>query len=136
MQPNQKRVSILTKNLGNRATGGAAEAEDDDLASLPTPSKMQSSSLDVRDQHGNYLRNQLARGPLPGQSPQFRREASHDPGTTPPPLQGPSRMEKSSLLQQTKNNHSISLLPQISPSRGQAQQMSLPNQRPNNFDHP
>ena len=136
MQPNQKRVSILTKNLGNRATGGPHEGDGSSLGSLPTPSKMQSSSLDVRDQHGNYLRNQGARGHLPGQSPKFRREASHDPGTTPPALQPSSRMEKSSLLQQTKNNHSISLLPQISPSRLQAQQMSFPNQRPNNFDHP
>ena len=136
MLPNQKRVSILTKNLGNRATGGAAEAEEDSLGSLPTPSKLQSSSLDVRDQHGNYLRNHGARGHLPAQSPKFRREASHDPGTTPPPLEGASRMETSSRLQQTKNNHSISLLPQISPSRPQAQQLSFPNQRPSNFDHP
>jgi hypothetical protein len=136
MLPNQKRVSILTKNLGNRGPRGAAEVDEESLGSLPTPSKLQSSSLDVRDQHGNYLRNQGARGHLAGQSPKFRREASYDPGKTPPAIEGSSRMEKSSLLQQTKNNHSISLLPQISPSRLQAQQMSFPNQRPSNFDHP
>jgi len=117
MQPNQKRVSILTKNLGRRGTDGAAEADEESVGSLPTPSKLQSSSLDVRDQHGNYLRNQGARGYRPAPSPKFGREASCDPGKTPPPLQGSSRMEKSSLLHQTRNNHSISLLPQISPSR-------------------
>ena len=48
----QKRLSILTKNQGQRGVEGAGEVEDESLGSLPTPTK-QSSSMDRRDMGGN-----------------------------------------------------------------------------------
>ena len=48
----QKRLSILTKNQGQRGFEGTGEIEDESLGSLPTPTK-HSSSMDRRDGGGN-----------------------------------------------------------------------------------
>jgi len=110
----QRRLSILTKNQGQRGIEGAGEIEDESLNSLPTPTK-HSSSMDRRDQGGNSTlqRQKFVQGCLP---PKSRREASLDPGKSPSTMKASQPL---SLLQQSRNNHSISLLPQISPNTRQ-----------------